>query len=307
MAKVSDINWAPFIGRDLGNVTIVRELGRGATGVVFIGYQKSLKRQVAIKILHKDVAQSDKAQSLFREEGEIVAILSHPNIIPIFEMNEEPDCFYQVMQLIEGTDLRLLLSRRLKNPIPSKRILPFEQTIDYLTAILDGLSYAHEEGIVHQDIKPGNILIEERHKRPLIADFGIARVAATESESKQLIVGTPLYMAPEQAACQPTDGRADIYSVGVMLFEMCAGTLPVRVEPVVKMLSRKKDDPGSFFVSRPAQVSQTINLTLEAIITKAIAPNTQNRYASCQTFKEELFRYKDRYCKHNATPADTIL
>jgi serine/threonine-protein kinase len=160
--NVRNINSADYIGKDFGNITIVKEIGRGAMGIVLLGYQKTLKRQVAVKILPKAVNHDASTWELFRDEAETVAVLSHPNIVPIFEMGENEDCYFQVMLLIEGENLRTIIKSRLNHPLPSKRLIPLHETADILITMLDALAYAHEEGVVHQDVKPSNIIIDSR-------------------------------------------------------------------------------------------------------------------------------------------------
>lgn len=294
IVKSSGVEWSAFIGRDLGNVTLINELGRGVMGVVFVGYQKTLRRQVAVKVLVKASGSGELASDLFRDEGEMVAVLSHPNIIPIFEMGEAEDCYYQVMQLVDGIDLRTTIRRLAKHPIPAKRLIPLPETLDFMIQVLDALGYAHEEGVIHQDIKPANILIENRGKRPLVADFGIARALAGEYKSEGLVVGTPLYMSPEQVAGKVTDGRADIYSAGVILFEMAAGSLPVRPEEkTTQILMRKKNAPDTFFTAKPSEVSPLITADLERVIMKAIAPAAEWRYRDCSSFIEDLKKIRE--------------
>jgi serine/threonine-protein kinase len=260
-------------------------------GAVFIGYQATLKRQVAVKILPKSVASSTRAQQMFRDEAETIGILAHPNIVPVYEMGETSDFFFQVMQLVVGQDLKTIIGKARKHPVPTKRILPITETIQYICQVLDALSYAHEEGVFHQDIKPANILIDDRFKRSLVADFGIARTIWAEYSTQPMLVGTPLYMSPEQAACAAVDGRTDIYSVGVMLMEMTAGFLPMHKEPLDDMIKRKKTAPDTFFTARPSAINPLINSELESIIIKAIASQPQNRYADCQEFKTLLEAY----------------
>jgi len=285
----SNIDWNSFIGKDLGTVTLIRELGRGVMGVVFVAYQKTLKRQVAVKVLAKKKIANDLATDLFRDEGEIVAVLSHPNIIPIFEMGEVDDCYFQVMQFVDGIDLRTMLRRQLNHPLPSKRLLPQSEAIGMCIQIADALGYAHEEGIVHQDVKPANILIENRLKRPMVADFGIARAFAGDYKSDGLIVGSPLYMSPEQAMGKVTDGRADIYSLGVILFELIVGQLPIRFEErSEKILERKKQDPETFFIAKPSAVLPSIGKNLERIIMKSTAALAAQRYFCCEEMIDDL-------------------
>lgn len=291
MATISSIDFSGYIGAAIGTVTLVKLLGKGAMGAVFIGYQATLKRQVAVKILPKSVANSARAQKMFRDEAETVGILSHPNIVPVYEMGETDDFFFQVMQLVVGQDLRTIITRARKHPVPTKRLLPFSETIICLCQVLDALGYAHDEGVYHQDIKPANILIDDRFKRPLVADFGIARTVWADAGSTSLLFGTPLYISPEQAACSETDGRTDIYSVGVILMEMVAGKLPTRMESPVDMIKRKKAFPDSFFTARPSEQNPAIDSELEAIICKAMAPIADNRFADCQEFKKQLEAY----------------
>ena len=299
MGEETTVDWASFIGRDLGNVTIVKELGRGAMGVVFVGFQKTLKRQVAVKVLHKARLRGRSALTLFRDEGEALAVLNHPNIIPIYEMGETDECFFQVMQLVDGSDLRTIIKRTHNHPLPSKRLIPLDTGLEIVENALSGLAYAHEEGVIHQDVKPANILVEKRDGRPLIADFGIARIFDAEYGSSGNVVGTPLYMAPEQAAAKPTDGKADIYSMGVILFEIAAGALPVKEEPVALMLERKKYAPETFFTVAPGRAAPRIDPRLERIILKALSPDAGNRYARCDAFIADL---KDYRRQENARP-----
>jgi len=132
LVNSSEIDRSSFIGRTLGNVTLIREIGHGVMGIVFVGYQKTLRRQVAVKVLIKSNDKSEFAKELFRDEGEIVAVLSHPNIVPIFEMGEADDCFYQIMQLVNGTDLRTVLRQLSRHPVPYKRIMPLNDAIDLI-------------------------------------------------------------------------------------------------------------------------------------------------------------------------------
>lgn len=291
MSNIASIDLSQYIGANIGTVTLVKLLGHGSMGAVFIGYQATLKRQVAVKILPKSLAGSVRAQQMFRDEAETIGILSHPNIVPVYEMGETDDFFFQVMQLVAGHDLRTIIAKTRKHPVPTKRILPVQESINYICQILDALGYAHEEGIFHQDIKPANILVDDRFKRALVADFGIARTIWAEYASKQMMVGTPKYMSPEQAVCAEIDGRTDIYSVGVMLMEMTAGLLPIHKEPLAEMIKRKRTAPDTFFISKPSEINPSISNELEAIIFKAIASNPENRFFDCLEFKTVLEAY----------------
>ena len=291
MSTIASIDLSQFVGANIGTVTLVKLLGQGTMGAVFIGYQTTLKRQVAVKILPKSLASSTRAQQMFRDEAETVGILAHPNIVPVYEMGEADGFFFQVMQLVVGQDLKSIIVKARRHPVPTKRILPVPETIQYVCQVLDALGYAHEEGVFHQDIKPANILVDDRFKRPMVADFGIARTIWAEYSSTPMLVGTPLYMSPEQAACAEVDGRTDIYSVGVILMEMTAGVLPILKEPLADMIKRKRNEPDTFFTARPSEINPSIHSDLEAIIYKAIAARPDGRFSDCQEFKTALETY----------------
>ncbi len=289
MAQGNAQNSGGLIGREFGNVVLVRELGRGTMGAVFVGYQKSLRRQVAVKLLPKARAESDEARIQFRDEAETVAILSHPNIVPIFEIGEDEAFYFQVMQLVVGSDLGRMIRDRRKHPLPSKRLLPATRVVELVGGALEGLACAHAEGVIHQDIKPANIMVEETSGRPLLVDFGIAKTARIESWSAGKIVGSALYLAPEQAAGQETDARADIYSMGAVLFEALAGQLPIRTdEDDRQLLVRKIRAPETVWTRSPSECSTNIDPAMERIILQATAPHRGDRYPNCAAFRAAL-------------------
>ncbi|MDT8408950.1 MAG: serine/threonine-protein kinase [Wenzhouxiangellaceae bacterium] len=292
-AQVSPFDYREVIGREFGNVVIVRELGSGSMGAVFVGYQKSLKRQVAVKLLRKTSANSERAQQQFRDEAETVAVLSHPYIVPIFETGEDETFYFQVMQLVVGADLGKLVRNRSRHPIRSKRLIAPGLVIDILSKVLEGLGHAHRQGVIHQDIKPANIMIEESTRRPLIVDFGIAKTARIEHWADGMVVGSVLYLSPEQAAAQDTDARSDIYAMGMVLFEVLSGALPVRPdEDENQLLVRKIRHPESLFIRRPADCSPHIDEVMERIILKAIAPARDQRFGSCDALRSALLQWK---------------
>lgn len=289
--QISQYDYRSIIGRSFGNFVVVRELGQGAMGAVFAGYQKSLKRQVAIKLLPKALAASESARRQFRDEAETVALLDHPHIITIFDSGEDDEFFFQVMQLVDGQDLAELLGRLRRHPVPSRRRMPSHHVIRLVREVLDGLEFAHEEGVVHQDLKPANILIDNRQGRALVADFGIAKTKHIEFFARGLVVGTPNYLAPEQAAARDTDRRTDIYAIGVILFELLAGFLPVRDEAGRAALLRKVRDPDSFFTRRPGRCSADIDEQMEQIILKATATDPATRFPTARALSQALGRW----------------
>ena len=294
MTTIASLDLSRYIGATIGTVTLVKVLGTGSMGAVFIGYQASLKRQVAVKILPKELAASPKAQKMFRDEAETIGILNHPNIVPVYEMGETEEFFFQVMQLVVGQDLRSIIMKARKHPIPAKRMIPLADTVSYLIQVLDALGYAHDEGVYHQDIKPANILIDDRFKRPIVADFGVARTVWAEYGAHPVLCGTPVYISPEQAAQSETDGRTDIYSVGVILMEMATGGLPIHQESADAMMKRKIIAPDSYFTSRPSVLNPAVDRELEEIILTATASLADNRFVDCYAFKSELEQYARR-------------
>lgn len=162
--------------------------------------------------------------------------------------------------------------------------------------MLSGLGYAHDKGVIHQDIKPSNILMDHETDRPLIADFGIAKTAQAEIQKGDNVIGSPLYMAPEQAGGETTDGRSDIYALGMILFEMVAGGLPVRDRTPQEILIRKICDHANLFTKKPSQVSPLVNNELEDIILRALAGKPGDRYQDCRSFTDDLAAFKTRFC-----------
>ncbi len=290
------LDFTKFIGTRIGNVTLLRELGRGNKGVVFTGFQESLKRNVAVKMLPKATVRSNRDKSMFELEAQIVAGLSHPNIIPIHEIGEEEEFYYQVMPLIEGDDLDGLTKKRFKHPVPAKRGLTLNESFNLIIQVLDALEYAHQDGVVHRDIKPANILLEGRTKRPYVADFGIAQTAQHEADHfKGLVVGSPVYLAPEQAKGGTVDGRADIYAAGMTLIKMLVGEVPRRKESSEQIIRRKITDPASFMPFPMSRFSKKFDEELDAIISKATAVNIEERFKTGTEFVKALEIYRRQH------------
>jgi serine/threonine-protein kinase len=288
LSRIKAFDYTNAIGREFGNYVVVRELGRGAMAAVFVAYQKSLKRQVAIKLLPKALATTRIAQQQFRDEAETIAVLDHPNLITIFDSGEDEDYFFQVMQLIEGQDLAQLLKKLRRHPVPARRLLPMQHVLRLIDEVLAGLGYAHDSGVIHQDLKPANILIENRGGRALIADFGIANAKQAEYLARGIVVGTPIYLSPEQASAKDTDARTDLYAVGVILLELLAGQLPIRAENANDTVARKIKNPESFFISRPSDCHPRITPALESVILRATHTDPGHRYPSAKAFSRAI-------------------
>jgi serine/threonine-protein kinase len=295
VAITKRLNLDHLIGQQIGTSVLLRKLDQGSMSVVFVAYQKSLKRQIAVKILPKTFL-TPKIAELFQQEAQAAAFLSHPCIIPVYEVGETDEFLFFTMQLVRGKSLAHDIRNARKNVIPSKRMLPLDKALTYIVKILDGLDYANSMGIIHRDIKPGNILIEEHSKRPMITDFGVARSYEGSGQDSRVMVGTPTYMAPEQVISGMVDSSADVYAAGVMLFEMLVGRLPYPpYESALKLLKIKLRLQDRLFLKRPSQINPAINDVLDDIVLKAVAYNKQNRYTTCRDFAQDIERYMGRH------------
>jgi serine/threonine-protein kinase len=295
MPSIESIKVDHLVGTQVGTSTIVSELARGGMAIVFIAFQTTLKRQIAVKILPKSLLTPNSAK-LFQQEAESAAILSHPSIIQIYEVGETEEFLFFTMQLIKGNPLSKIMSTAKKNIIPSKRTLPLQTTLQIFIQILDALDYAHNQEIIHRDIKPGNIMIEKHTQRPIITDFGVAKVLRGEESGKPLIQGTPLYMPPEQILGRELDGRADIYATGTMLFEMLVPELPIpKFKSNIEMLKTKVLNKNGMFQKKPSELQAYLNEDMDLIVQKALAHDVNNRYTTCREFLEALEQYRSNH------------
>ena len=268
-----------FIGRTLGTCTIERVLGRGGMGVVFLAQQSRPHRQVAVKVLllslMPDPSRRARFLQRFRREADAVAALEHPNILPVYEYGEQPDLAYLVMPYVNGGTLRDRVER--------KGALPLDEAAGFLSKAAVALDYAHHHGVIHRDVKPQNMLLYP-DKRLMLSDFGIAKVAQAAAEedgqpSPQLttlghVVGTPDYIAPEQAMGHEVDARADIYSLGLVLFYMVTGRVPfIATQPMTVAAKHVSEPPPP-----PRQFRPDLPPAAEAVMLKALAKSPDERY-----------------------------
>lgn len=291
MGAIANIKVDHLIGKEVGTSTILKELARGGMAIVFIAYQRTLKRQIALKILPKALMTSKTARR-FQAEAESAAILSHPNIIPVYEVGETDDFLFFTMQLVQGKSLGRMVEMARKNLLPSRRTIPLEEAVRITMLILDALYYAHGEDIIHRDIKPDNVLLEKHTQRPLITDFGVAKVLRGEDERTPMIQGTPVYMPPEQILGREVDARSDIYAVGTMLFKMLAPVLPFPpYSSKMDLLKQKVRRKDGIFIKRPSEVNLDADETIDRIVLKATAYRKDDRYADCRLFMQDLETY----------------
>lgn len=294
MEFIEDLQLDHLIGMEVGTSTILKELARGGSAAVFIAFQRTLKRQIAIKILPKSLLTPETAER-FQIEAESAAILSHPNIIPIYEVGETDDFLFIAMQLIQGQSVSYHIKAAKKNVLPSRRYLPVETTLTILAQVLDGLDYAHHQDIIHRDIKPANILVESRSKRPVILDFGIAKVSRGLEHEDSVIQGTPMYMPPEQIRNEPADRRTDIYASGMMLFEMLVSDLPLPKINLLDLLRLKLEKKDDLFKTKPSEMNPRVHPDMDGIVFKAISFDPGDRFASCEEFRQALVDYQTRH------------
>ncbi len=297
MTSIKELNFDHLIGQEVGTSTLLKELARGGMAAIFIAYQRTLKRQIAVKILPKSLL-TPLAAELFQQEAESAAILSHPNIVTIYEVGEVEGFLFITMQLVKGRSLFDYITMARKHVLPSKRILPLKATIKIITDVLDALDYAHSQDIIHRDIKPANILIEAHTKRPIVSDFGLATTTRGSEQDSSVITGTPTYMAPEQILNDPSDGRTDIYATGVMLFEMLVSRLPLpKYSTAMELLKMRLTLKERLFQKKPSEMNPVLTREMDDIVFKAIAHDPGNRYATCLEFLEAIKVYRDHHIK----------
>jgi serine/threonine-protein kinase len=289
------MNLSHLIGQKVGSSTLLEEIARGSMGVVFVGYQSSLKRQIAVKVVPKSIITPLTAR-IFQQEAELAAILSHPNIIPVYEVGDAGDFLFLAMQLVKGNPLSYYIKRSRKNVLPSRRTLPLNITLKIIISILNALDYAHSQSIIHRDIKPANILIEGYKNRPIIVDFGLAQVSRKPDETSTMIVGTPKYMAPEQILNSEVDGRVDIYATATMLYEMLTPEpLFSDINSIQDLLSKKMKRNNRLFAKKPSEMNPGLNKEMDRILSKALSFDPETRYATCREFHEQLERYSAHF------------
>jgi serine/threonine-protein kinase len=264
----------------IGRYKIVRELGRGAMGVVYHAIDPNIGRPVAIKTIHLGAVLKPEEQERMRErlfrEARSAGILSHPGIVTIYDVEQQGDVAYIAMEYVDGPTLDQVLSQ--------PQAMPADRMFSILAQTAVALDYAHSKGIVHRDIKPANIMIAAGGTLK-ITDFGIAKITASEQFTMTgSIVGTPHYMSPEQVQGQPVDGRSDQFSLAVIAFEMLTGEKPYTGEHLTTVVYKiVAEEPPS-----PQRINASLGSAIENVLRKGLAKKPDARYASCQEFTEAL-------------------
>ncbi|HEY3962304.1 MAG TPA: Stk1 family PASTA domain-containing Ser/Thr kinase [Gaiellaceae bacterium] len=256
---------------------IKRKLGSGGMADVYLAEDQELGRRVALKLLNERHAADEQFVERFRREAQSAAGLNHPNIVSIFDRGRAEGTYYIAMEYLDGRTLKELLVRNGPTPVPI--------AIDYARQILGAIAFAHRNGIVHRDIKPHNIIVG-RDGRLKVTDFGIARSGASQMTEAGSIVGTAQYLSPEQARGAPVDPRSDLYSLGIVLYEMLTGNVPFTgdtpVEIAMKHLSQIPDPPSKLRPEVPHD--------LDAVVMRALAKDPEQRYGSAEEMEADLAR-----------------
>jgi eukaryotic-like serine/threonine-protein kinase len=280
-----------------GRYRITELLGEGGMGLVYRGERLQLGRPVAIKFLHSPYAKSPKYMARFEREARAMSKLSHPYCVSVidFGVHDEP---YIVMDFVTGETLRDLMDR--------VRIAP-QRALQIVRQILAGLSHAHGQGVIHRDIKPGNIMVGEAtgvgdHVR--IFDFGLAKLhdpAAEGDHSVATVIGTPAYMAPEQTRAESIDARADLYAAGVLLYELLTGEKPFVGEDAYAVIRMQRETPAPLLRSRAEELSEE----LEQVVAKALTKDREQRYQTAAEFVTALDAVPEAYQRHSSVPTDS--
>lgn len=272
MAEQGSLN-----GQKIGSYVIQGVLGTGGMGTVYRAQDARLGRAVAIKVIKASQGAPGFA-ARFQREARVLAQLDHPNILPLWDVGQAGDLLYLVTPVVEGGSLRDL-RLRLGGSVPVARALGLA------AQVADALHHAHQRGVVHRDVKPGNLLLHS-DGRVMLADFGIARSVHDRPDvsASDLAVGTPHYIAPEQALGDQVDGRADIYSLGAVLYELLSGRTPYIAESTTRVLVQMLDGPPPPL----GEVNPWVSPAVQAVVMRAVASQPDDRYPSAAEFAADL-------------------
>jgi len=267
-------------GATVGRYQIVSQLGAGGMATVYKAFQPALDRYVALKVLRQGIMDDPDQRERFEREAKAIARLRHPNIVQVFDFDTVEGYSFLVIELIDGGTLKMKLTELSR----AGQKLPHRDAARIIAEVGEALDVAHQQGIVHRDVKPSNVLMS-RAGRAIMADFGIARIlAATQQTQTGVGVGTPEYMSPEQGQGQTIDHRSDIYSLGVMAYELLTGRVPFHADTPLAVVLAHVRDP----LPLPSTIDPTIGQDVERVLMKATAKTPAERYASAGEFTHAL-------------------
>jgi serine/threonine-protein kinase len=270
-----------WIGQTLGKRYDIRELlGQGGMSAVYKAYDPNLRRVVAVKLIHAHLSSDPEFVRRFQEEGAAVAQLRHNNIIQVYDFNHDGDTYFIVFEFIPGESLQA----RLKRLAEDGRQMPFEQTVEIAASTADALDYAHSRSMIHRDIKPANVMLNVQGQA-ILMDFGIVKIMGGDSHTATgAVLGTARYMAPEQIRGVQVDGRADIYSVGVMLFEMLSGNPPFKADSAMTLMMMHVNDP----IPDLRTLRPDVPADLVRIVNRALSKDPAQRYQNAGELARDL-------------------
>jgi serine/threonine-protein kinase len=272
----NDAETAPRLGR----YRIIKELGRGSMGIVYLGTDPTIHRFVALKTMrldHGEELSEKEVKDRFFREAESTGRLSHPNIVTIYDAGEEQEMGYIAMEVVEGITL--------KDWCRKETLLPLAHVAEIVVAVADALDYAHRQNVVHRDIKPTNIMVTKDNSIKVM-DFGIARMTSTTKTQTSSILGTPSYMSPEQLNGATVDGRSDIFSLGVVFFELLTGRKPFEAENLSALLFKIAHEPHA-----PVRgIRPDLPACTDEILDRALHKDFHQRYARAKDFGEDVRR-----------------
>ena len=274
---------ADLIGQIVGPYQITERLGRGGMAEVYKAFHKDLEVYRAVKFIRPELGTSEDFRARFLKEAQGVARLAHPNIIGIHDFGASGDRYYMVMELIEG--------RSLKDILKHDGQMSIDRAVALVKSIAGALAYAHDQGLIHRDIKPDNIMVDTRG-RPVLMDFGIAKLITSDAKVTQTghLIGTPAYMAPEQSKALEVGPPTDIYALSVVLFEMLTGHTPFEADTPMAVVLKSLSDP----MPMPRSFNARISEELQGVILKGTAKEMTDRYQSAMEFIAALDRAMDR-------------
>src|SRR5215213_8713171 len=260
-------------GQIIGKYKLVEKLGEGGMGEVYRGINMMVEREVAIKFLRPELAGQPQVVERFRSEAVTLAKLNHPNVATLYDFDRQGDSFIMVLEFVRGVTLDDVLQKR--------GAIPVDQAVPIFCQVLDGIQHAHDFGIIHRDIKPANMMLTERGNLKVL-DFGIARILGTARMTRQgNIIGTIEYMSPEQVRGFETDARSDIYSLGMLLYEMLTGRCPFDIQNEFELMKAQIEQ----YPVPPRQLNPAIPEVVEQAIRRSIHKDPAQRFQSASEFR----------------------